>query len=105
MGTGLPSHLAKAGRGRACMAAHLAEAEDHRQSAGQYPDYGEHHEGTALMNRGLLQVAARGDGWEGLRIDDPTAATELMDELSLPSLATSSFNRASERATSVSPDS
>ena len=63
------------------MAAHLAQVEDQRQGVGQYSDHGEHHEGTALMNRGLLQVAVRGDGLEGLRVDDPTAATELMDEL------------------------
>ena len=63
------------------MAAHLAEVEDHRQGVGQYSDHGEHHEGAALMNRGLLPVAVCGDGLEGLRVDGPTAAAELMDEL------------------------
>jgi len=39
------------------------------------PDHGQHHVGAALIHRGLLQVAV-GGGWEGLRADGPTAATE-----------------------------
>jgi len=62
------------------MAAHLAQVEDRYQGAGQYPDCGEHYQGTAVMNRGLPQVAVRGDGLEDQRVDDLTAATELTNE-------------------------
>src|SRR5665811_495807 len=76
----LPRHIAKTWWNAAAMAADLTVVEDHRQCVGKDADHGQYDEGTVLMGGGLLQVAIRGDGLKGLRVNGPATASELVDE-------------------------
>ena len=76
----LPRHFAEAWWRGPAVTPHLAVVEHGRQCVGQHAKHGKNDQRHILVDRGLLQMAVRGDGLEGLRVDGPAAAPELKDE-------------------------
>src|SRR5215469_17911047 len=64
------------------MATHLAMEKHQRQCIGQDANHREHDQSLsgALMDRGPFQMSTRGHGLKHGGVNDPTAATQLMDE-------------------------
>ena len=58
------------------MAADLTLIEDQRQSVGQQPDYGEHHQRGSLVDGGMFEMTVGGDGLKHFRVDSLAATAE-----------------------------